>query len=100
MTIGHAADSHAAYTANVAVSQKWCKTDTFVTRPTLHQQEVSYGPSIRAISDLEGHLPVAARFFKCNSLNICAKCHTVLTDTARRAVPRRQLSYLSHFLGL
>ena len=51
-------------------------------------------PSIHAIfNTLEGHSP-AARLFKCNSTNICATFRTVSTDTARRAVPRRQLSFL------
>ena len=42
--------------------------------------------------DLEGHSQNAG-FIKCNSTNICVTFSTVLTDTARRAVPRRQLSF-------
>ena len=32
--------------------------------------------------------------FKCNLMNICTALRRVSTDTARRAVPRRQLSLL------
>jgi len=38
--------------------------------------------------DLEGHSPKAG-LIKCNSTNICATFNTVLTATARRAVPRQ-----------
>jgi len=40
------------------------------------------------LDDLEGHSHNAG-LIKCNSTNICATFRTVLTDTARRAVPRR-----------
>jgi len=43
------------------------------------------------LDDLAGHSPVAG-LIKCNSTNICATFSTVLIDTARRAVPWRQLS--------
>ena len=45
------------------------------------------------LDDLEGHSPVAG-LIKCNPTRICATFRTVLTDTARRAVPRRSLSFL------
>jgi len=40
------------------------------------------------LDDLEGHSPVAG-LIKCNSTNVYATFSTVLTDMARRAVPRR-----------
>jgi len=40
------------------------------------------------LDDIEG-LSLVAGLIKCNSTNICATFSTVLTDTARRAVPRR-----------
>jgi len=40
------------------------------------------------LDDLEGHLR-NAELIKCDSTNICTTFSTVLTDTARRAVPRR-----------
>jgi len=40
------------------------------------------------LDDLEGH-SCDAGLVKCNSTNICATFSTVLTDTVRRAVPRR-----------
>jgi len=43
--------------------------------------------------DLAGHSPVAG-LVTCISTNIYATFCTVLTDTARRAVPRRLLSFL------
>ena len=45
------------------------------------------------LNDLESHSP-AEGLIKCNSTNIYAASRTVLTDTARRAVPLRQLSFL------
>ena len=51
-------------------------------------------PFPMTLNDLECHSPFA-ELIKCNSTNICATFRTVSTDTARRAVPRRQLSFLS-----
>ena len=45
------------------------------------------------LNDLEDHSLVAG-LFKCNLTNILETFRTVSTDTARRAVPRRWLSYL------
>ena len=45
------------------------------------------------LNDVECYSPVA-RFFKCNSNNICATFRTVSTNTSRRAVPQRQPSFL------
>ena len=42
--------------------------------------------------DLQGHLPV--QDFKMQLDEHCATFHTVSTDTARRAVPRRYLIFL------
>jgi len=83
------------YTVNVAVYQKWCKIDTLLLHTTNRKCHVAY--RFRAISnDLEwpkGHSPIA-KLLKCNSANICATFRRVSNDTARRAVPRRQLSFL------
>ena len=43
---------------------------------------------LQSLDDLEGHLPNAG-LITCNSTNICVTFSTVLTDTARLAVPRR-----------
>jgi len=81
----------ARFTVKVVVSQKWCKTDTLLLHTTNRKY---HGLSIRVIShDLECHSPVAG-LVKRNSTNICATFRTVSTDTARRADPRRQLSFL------
>jgi len=56
----------------------------------------SYGlfmPFPRNLNDLEDHLPLASLFI-CNLMNIYATFHTDATDTARRAVPQRQMSFL------
>jgi len=45
------------------------------------------------LDNLEGRSPVTG-LIRCYSTNICATFRTVSTDTARRAVPRRQLSFL------
>ena len=45
-------------------------------------------PFPMTFDDLEDHSPNAG-LTKCNSTNICATFSTVLTDTARLAVPRR-----------
>ena len=45
------------------------------------------------LNNHEGHSFIA-RLFRCNSTNIYATFRTVSTDSARRAVPRRQLSFL------
>ena len=45
-------------------------------------------PFPMTFDDLVGHSPVAG-LIKCNSTNVCATFSTVLTDVARRAVPRR-----------
>ena len=45
-------------------------------------------PFPMTLDDLEGHSPNAA-LMKCNLTNMSATCSTVLTVTARRAVPRR-----------
>ena len=51
------------------------------------------------LDDLEGHSPNAG-LIKCNSTNTCATFSTVLTVTARRAVPRRQLRFVFFLLSL
>jgi len=45
-------------------------------------------PFLMTLDDLKGHLRDAG-LIKCNSTNIFATFSTVLTDMARRAVPRR-----------
>jgi len=68
------------YTVKVAVSKKWHAIDTLL----LHITNMAYlfVPFPMTLDDLEG-------LIKCNSTNICATCSTVLSDTARRVVPRR-----------
>jgi len=45
-------------------------------------------PFPMTLDDLEGH-SLNAGLIKCSSTNICATFSTVLTETVRRAVPRR-----------
>jgi len=73
------------YTVKVAVSKKWHAIDTLL----LHITNMAYlfVPFPMTLDDLEGHSPNAG-LIKCNSTNICATCSTVLSDTARRVVPR------------
>jgi len=60
-----------------------------------YQKHVAYQfvPFQMTLNDLGDHSPVAGFFFKCNSTIIYATFCTVLTDTLRRAVHRRQFSY-------
>jgi len=64
-----------------------------VTHTTNRRYRMAYlfVPFPMTLDDLEGHSR-NARLIKCNSTTIFS---TVLTDTSRRAVPRRQLSFLS-----
>ena len=76
------------YTLNVVVSNKWCEIDTLILYTTNRKYHMAYRfvPFPMTLDDLEGHSP---GLIKCNSTNICATFSTVLTGTARRAVPRR-----------
>jgi len=78
------------YTVKVVVSKKWCKIDTLILQTTNRKYHMSYRFVLFPVTsdDLAGHSPVAGL------INICATYSTVLTDTARRAVPRRLLSFL------
>jgi len=86
------------YTVKVVglVSKKWREIDTLLLHTTNRKYHMAYlfVPFPMTFDDLEGHSP-NAELIKSNSTNICATFSTVLTDTARRAVPRRQLSFLS-----
>jgi len=79
-----------AYTVKVVVSKKWREIDTLLLHTTNRKYHVAYLFMLfpMTLDDLEGHSPNAG-FIKCNSTNIYATFSTVLTDTARRAVPRR-----------
>ena len=85
------------YTLKVVVSKKRCKIDTLVLHTTNRKYNMAYlfVPFPMTLDDTEGHLPNAG-LIKCNSANICAMFRMVSTNTARRAVPRRQLSLLSN----
>ena len=52
-------------------------------------------PFPMTLDDLKGH-SCNAGLIKCNLTNICAIFHMVSTNTARRAVSRQYLSFLSH----
>jgi len=77
----------------LAVVEKWRKIDTLLLHTTNRRYRMAYllVPFPMTLDDLEGHSR-NARLIKCNSKTIFS---TVLTDTSRRAVPRRQLSFLS-----
>jgi len=80
------------YTIKVVVAKKWSKIDTLLLNSTNRKYHVAYRfvpfPVTSELDDLEGHSPVAG-LIKCNSTNMCATFRKALTDTARRAVPRR-----------
>ena len=78
------------YTLNVVVSKKWREIDTLLLHTTNRKYRMAYlfVPFLVTLDDIEGHSPNAG-LIKCNSTNICATFSTVLTVTARRAVPRR-----------
>jgi len=67
---------------------KWRETDTLLLHATNRKYHMAYPCRQKTLENLEGHLPNAG-LIKCNSTNICATFSTVLTDMARRAVPRR-----------
>ena len=77
------------YTIKVAVSKKWREIDTLLLHTTNRKYHMAYlfVPFPMTLDELEGHSPNAG-LIKCNSTNICATFSTILTDTARRAVPR------------
>ena len=70
--------------------KKWREIDTLLLHTTNRKYHLAYQfmPFSMTLDDREGHSPNAG-LIKCNSMNICATFSTVLTDTARRAVPRR-----------
>jgi len=79
------------YTVKVVVSKKWCEIDTLLLQATNRKYHTTYlfVPFPMTLENLEGHSPNAG-LIKCNSTNNCATTFSmVLTDTARRAVPRR-----------
>ena len=78
------------YTVKVVVSKKWCKIDTLLLQTTNRKRHMAY-PFVSfsmTLDDLQGYSRDAG-LIKSSSTNICATINTVLTDTARRAVPRR-----------
>ena len=78
----------------VIVSKKWRQIDTLLLHTTnRNYMAYRFVPFPMTLDDLEGQSPNAG-LIKCNSTSICATFSTVLTDKARRAVPRRQLSFL------
>ena len=84
------------YTVKMVVSKKQCKIDTLLLHTTNRKYNMAYlfVPFPMTLDDIEGHSPNAG-LIKCNSTNICAT-YLVSINTARRAVPRRQLSLLSN----
>ena len=78
------------YIVKTVVSRKSCKIDTLLLYATNRNYCMPYQFVLfpMTLDDLGGHSRNAG-LIKCNSTNICATFSTVLTDTARRAVPRR-----------
>jgi len=73
----------------------WCVIDPLLLLATNRKCHIvcRFVPFTATLNVLEGYSSIAG-FFECNSTKICATLRTVSTDTARRAVPRRQLSAL------
>jgi len=78
------------YTLKVVVSKKWREIDTLLLYTTNRKYHMAclFVPFSVTLDDLEGHSPNAG-FIKRNSTDICVTFSVVLTDTERRAVPRR-----------
>ena len=78
------------YIVKVVVSTKWWEIDTLLLHATNRKYHTAYlfVPFPMTLENLEGHSPNAG-LIKCNSTNICATFSIVLTDKARRTVPRR-----------
>ena len=78
------------YTVKVVVPKKWPEIVTLLLHTTNRKYHIAYLFMLfpMTLDDLEGHSPNAG-LITCNSTNIFATFSTVLTDTARRAVPRR-----------
>ena len=78
------------YIGKVVVSMKWREIDTLLLHASNRKYHIAYlfAPFPMTLENLEGHSPNAG-LIKCNSRNICATFSIVLTDKARRAVPRR-----------
>ena len=68
----------------------WREIDTLLLHASNRKYHIAYlfAPFPMTLENLEGHSPNAG-LIKCNSRNICATFSIVLTDKARRAVPRR-----------
>ena len=83
------------YTVKVVVSKTWCVIDPLLLLATNWKCHIvcRFVPFTATLNVLEGYSSIAG-FFECNSTKIWATLRTVSTDTARRAVPRRQLSAL------
>jgi len=86
--VRRAAGSHVH--RKVVVSKKWREIDTLLLHATHRKYHTAYlfVPFPMTLENLEGHSPNAG-LIKCNLTNICATFSIVLTDMARRAVPRR-----------
>jgi len=78
------------YTLKVVVSKKWREIDTLLLHSTNRKYHMAYlfVPFPMTLDDFEGH-SLNAGLIEFNPTNTCATFITVLTDTARRAVPRR-----------
>jgi len=76
------------YTLKVVISKKWREIDTLLhTTNRKYNMAYLFVPFLMTLDDLECHSPNAG-LIKCNLTN-CTTFNTVLTVTARRAVPRR-----------
>jgi len=78
------------YTVRVVVSTKWHEIYPSLLYTTNRKYHIAYlfVPFPMTLDDLEVHSPNVG-LIKCNLTNIFATFSTVLTDTARCAVPRR-----------
>jgi len=86
------------YTVKVVVSRKWCKIHTFLLHTTTYFRKCHTAYRLVPFPmtlNWPWRWSLAAGLLNCNSTSICATFRTVSTDTARRAVPQRHLSFSS-----
>jgi len=83
------------YAVKVVMSGNRCNIDTLLLQSTNGKWNMAYQvePFPMTLSDFRGHVSIAS-VLKCDISYSCAAVDNISTDTARRAVSLRQLSFL------